>query len=172
MSDEKTTTPGPGPRRHRRRKPARAEGEAAKSAAAPAKTGQPAGARQSEAAPRQADRRDGERRPRPGKRDRDGGRRDGKRPEKAAPVIRSTEATVDRGADYVISKRTEFDANTHKPVAVSYKLTRNGLPEPKTFARLADAREAAKAPIEVPPPENAAIETEAAAPEPPASEGE
>jgi hypothetical protein len=146
MSDEKTAAPGPGPQRHRRRKPNRQAGDATKAAnAGPAKPEQTAG----QAPPAKRDR-DRDRPPRKGDRNRDGKGRDGKRPEKAPPLIRSTEVTVDRGPDYVISKRTEFDANTHKPVAVRYKLTREGLPEPQTHSRLADAREAAKKPIEAP----------------------
>jgi hypothetical protein len=146
MSDEKAAAPGPRPERHRRRKPSQQGGDATKAAnAAPAKPEQTSG--QAPPAKRERDR---DRPPRKGDRNRDGNRRDGKRPEKAPPVIRSTEVTVDRGADYVISKRTEFDANTHKPVAVRYKLTRVGLPEPQTHSRLADAREAAKMPIEAP----------------------
>jgi hypothetical protein len=161
MSDEKPAAPGAGSRRRRRRQPARPDGDAAKTAAAtPAKAEQ----RPGQAQPAKRERDHGARK---GDRNRDGNRRDGKRPEKAPPLIRSTEVTVDRGADYVITKRTEFDANTHKPVSVRYKLTREGLPEPQTHSRLADAREAAKLPIELPiePPE-------AVAAEPPAAESE
>jgi hypothetical protein len=161
MSDEKAAAPGPGPRRHKRRKPDRPEGDAAKAANPAATKAEPA------AGQAQPARRDRDRPPRKGDRNRDGNRRDGKRPEKAPPVIRVAEVTVDRGADYVISKRTEFDLNTHKPVSVRYKLTREGLPEPQTHSRLADAREAAKLPIEAP-----AETSEAAVEEPPAAESE
>lgn len=161
MSDEKAAAPGPEPRRHRRRKPGRPDGDATKAANAVPGKAEPA-ASQAQPAKRERDRP-----PRKGDRNRDGNRRDGKRPEKAPPVIRVAEVTVDRGADYVISKRTEFDLNTHKPVSVRYKLTREGLPEPQTHSRLADAREAAKQPIEAP-----AETTEPAAGELPAAEGE
>jgi hypothetical protein len=74
------------------------------------------------------------------------------------------EGTVDRGAGFVITKRTDFDVAMHKPVAVRYILTREGLPEPRSYGRLGEAREAAQKPLEEllppPPPE----------PEPPASE--
>jgi len=173
MTDEKAPPQPPGQRRRRRRKPGAQSGERAEAAKAePAKVdatrpeqraarGEP-GERRRDQGPRQGKgRRDGK--------GRDGRGRDGGRPDKPRPVIRATEATVDRGAGFVISKRTEFDATTHKPLAVRYKLTREGLPEPRTYARLADAREDAKKPIEEllpppPPPEPPAAEAEAAPP--------
>jgi hypothetical protein len=83
---------------------------------------------------------------------------------------------VDRGRDFTISKRTEFDAVTHKPLAVRYTLVREGLPEPRGYARLSEARDDATKPLEVllpppppepepPPPEVAQAEAAAATPE-------
>ena len=61
---------------------------------------------------------------------------------------------VDRGRDFTITKRTEFDALTHKPLSVRYTLNREGLPEPRQYARLAEAREDSGKPLEalLPPP--------------------
>jgi hypothetical protein len=78
---------------------------------------------------------------------------------------------VDRGRDFTITKRTEFDALSHKPLAVRYTLTREGLPEPRNYARLAEAREDSTKPLEAllppppPPPPEPPAEPEPAAPE-------
>jgi hypothetical protein len=75
---------------------------------------------------------------------------------------------VDRGRDFTITKRTEFDALSHKPLSVRYTLNREGLPEPRNYARLAEAREDSGKPLEAllppPPPEPppAEVTTEAA----------
>jgi hypothetical protein len=91
------------------------------------------------------------------------------------------EGTVDRGAGFVITKRTDFDVAMHKPVAIRYILTREGLPEPRSYGRLGEAREAAQKPLEEllpppppepePPPETAAESEDAPAAEA-APEGE
>jgi hypothetical protein len=89
-----------------------------------------------------------------GRRPRKGGkgpRRDDER-KKAAPVIRTVEVTVEKGKDFVIRKRTDFDEKTRKPVGITYTLAREGLPAPTSFKHLSAAREAAVAPLPEPPP--------------------
>jgi hypothetical protein len=98
-------------------------------------------------------------------------RRGGERNDRPAAKLKSVEVTVDRGRDFVIVKRTEFDATTHRPLSVRYTLTREGLPQPRSYSRLSEAREDSTKPIEeLMPPEPPAPEP--AAPEPVTAEAE
>jgi hypothetical protein len=168
MADEQ------GPKRPPRRRPRKG---ADSQRPAGATTGAPAQGPAADKAARPSDR------PRQGQRDRGRGPmkgkpRHGERNERPAVKLKSVEVTVDRGRDFVIVKRTEFDAGTHKPLSVRYTLTREGLPEPRPYGRLGEAREDAVKPLEAllppPPPSEAAVPesapaeaaTEAAGPAP------
>jgi hypothetical protein len=158
MSDEQA------PKRPPRRRP-RKSADPQRPAGATA--GAPAAGPVADKAARPADR------PRQGQRARGRGPmkgkpRHGERNERPAVKLKSVEVTVDRGRDFVIIKRTEFDAGTHKPISVRYTLTREGLPEPRPYGRLGEAREDAVKPLEalLPPPPPEAAATEAAPAEP------
>jgi hypothetical protein len=162
MADEQAPKRPPRRRPRKSADPQRPAGPAA---------GAPAAGPAADKAARPADR------PRQGPRDRGRGPMKGKprfgeRNERAAVKLKSVEVTVDRGRDFVIIKRTEFDAATHKPLSVRYTLTREGLPEPRPYGRLGEAREDAVKPLEAllpaPPPETApeSVMPESAAAEP------
>lgn len=94
-----------------------------------------------------------------------GPRREGGRGAAPAPRAETYEtvAELTRGAGFRIDKSVVAEKGTHRPVHTEYRLYREGLAEPRSFARLADAQTAATEPLPEPEPEPAeAARTEAA----------